>query len=757
MRKGSLASLLAPLRRHIGALALAAAVALLLLFARGNEILRGASGIAFVLFIVGLVRPQTFEHVLRRRSAVLNVVVAGALLVLTLLPGIARVEQLTSVVEALAPSIGRDAAVYVAEEMFGAGTELVIVPDVGDTLRVRLDHNSYFAIVDDEPGAKFAHPVHYAIVATDGTIQLIDHEWLPTVNGLRWTVDDEREVAGHPVLGLTNADFPFPRVDVSATWPAPSVAAAAGRKIALVIDGGNRQRDWTEPFARKLDADTLAVADALSEQGYDIRRFGGYKGTVTPAARIADVTREIARIANEVAPGDEVVLFLNGHGTRAGEFVLIGRDGSRDLLKYSDLSASLAAIRSDVPVRVIIDACFSGTAVAPLSLRDNTIVTTATDATHTAPGGLDSRPTFSAVIAAAAKDAAADLDGDGTVTLDEAIAVSGKAFTALGSRVVATKGAPRVPTAQTVAGAAPVAAPAPVVAPVPAAPAAPVPPAAARVPASTPSPTLVPVALPPVAAPLRFVAGAPPRGTAGQRYVDYSFCAPKPATPTSACGPFPQTSNPSGGSPPYHFQLGSGVGFPPIGMSVSKDGILSGTPAAVGTYTFSVCAVDLSATQVCQTVTMTVGSPPTPEPTRQTCAVFGLAGSTWRGTFTLTLSGSDAGRYPSTGTFTYTFGPARPSGLICSFTVVSGQLTYAGVSYGLNNDAFGEGYVSCTLIDQPSCDILRVRYAWKGYRGFYQYEGLVWDDYYKGRGSLTLTTMSGPLANQTGTFTATKQ
>jgi hypothetical protein len=140
--------------------------------------------------------------------------------------------------------------------------------------------------------------------------------------------------------------------------------------------------------------------------------------------------------------------------------------------------------------------------------------------------------------------------------------------------------------------------------------------AASPAPATTPvglppTPTLSVVGLPPTPAPLRFVAAQPPSALAGQRY-QHSFCSPTPATPTSACGPFPQTTNPTGGSPPYHFQLGSGVGFPPIGISLGKDGLLTGTPSAPGTYRFEVCAVDLSANSVCQTVSMTVTAPSTP-------------------------------------------------------------------------------------------------------------------------------------------------
>lgn len=63
----------------------------------------------------------------------------------------------------------------------------------------------------------------------------------------------------------------------------------------------------------------------------------------------------------------------------------------------------------------------------------------------------------------------------------------------------------------------------------------------------------------------------------------------------------------SGGNPPYHFQLDTMGGFPPIGMHLGMNGLLYGTPTAkppLGGYQpFSVCAVDLSGNQDCQKVT----------------------------------------------------------------------------------------------------------------------------------------------------------
>ncbi len=75
--------------------------------------------------------------------------------------------------------------------------------------------------------------------------------------------------------------------------------------------------------------------------------------------------------------------------------------------------------------------------------------------------------------------------------------------------------------------------------------------------------------------------------------VSYSFSF---ATPT----------NPTGGNPPYSFVLGSGVGFPPFGLTLNLNGVLSGIPTAAGARTFEVCVKDLGGTQACGTTSLIV-------------------------------------------------------------------------------------------------------------------------------------------------------
>ncbi len=102
---------------------------------------------------------------------------------------------------------------------------------------------------------------------------------------------------------------------------------------------------------------------------------------------------------------------------------------------------------------------------------------------------------------------------------------------------------------------------------------------------------------PPPASGFAFTPSAPTGGTTGTGY-NFCYCSPTPSGANGLCGS-PTQSNPSGGHPPYHFQLGSGGGFPPSGIILGLNGCLTGTPTVAGTRSFNVCAIDLNGAQVC--------------------------------------------------------------------------------------------------------------------------------------------------------------
>ena len=96
-----------------------------------------------------------------------------------------------------------------------------------------------------------------------------------------------------------------------------------------------------------------------------------------------------------------------------------------------------------------------------------------------------------------------------------------------------------------------------------------------------------------------------PNGRVGVPYL-YSFCVPAVPNESASLCQAPPATNPAGGQPPYHFQLGTAGGFAPFGLSLELNGLLRGTPSAAGDRTFTVDAVDLAGHFVSQTVTITI-------------------------------------------------------------------------------------------------------------------------------------------------------
>jgi hypothetical protein len=100
------------------------------------------------------------------------------------------------------------------------------------------------------------------------------------------------------------------------------------------------------------------------------------------------------------------------------------------------------------------------------------------------------------------------------------------------------------------------------------------------------------------------------------------------------------------GLAPYHYQLKTMGGFPPHGVVLDSKGLLSGTPAAAGTYPFKACVVDSAGYENCMDVTVTVNNPnePAPQPitppTTQTTPPTTLPSTGGDTSYSLTGSGS---------------------------------------------------------------------------------------------------------------------
>ncbi len=85
----------------------------------------------------------------------------------------------------------------------------------------------------------------------------------------------------------------------------------------------------------------------------------------------------------------------------------------------------------------------------------------------------------------------------------------------------------------------------------------------------------------------------------------YSFCKPDLSKITDVCSA--SATDPHNGEGFYHFYLNKeNSGVLPPGLTLHANGLLTGTPNAVGQTAVSICAEDESKLTDCQTVQMTV-------------------------------------------------------------------------------------------------------------------------------------------------------
>jgi uncharacterized repeat protein (TIGR01451 family) len=169
-----------------------------------------------------------------------------------------------------------------------------------------------------------------------------------------------------------------------------------------------------------------------------------------------------------------------------------------------------------------------------------------------------------------------------------------------------------------------------------------------------------------------------------------SISTASPLAPATVGVTYSQTLAASGGTPPYTWSVASGA--LPGGLSLSTSGVLSGTPSATGTFTFTASVADSASGTATESLTLTV-SPAASAGAPQLSIVSSHTGSFAQGqngdTYTVTVSNA-ASAGATSGTVTVT--ESLPSGLTlismagtgwyCDFGVCTlGDTLAAGASY----------------------------------------------------------------------------
>jgi len=205
-----------------------------------------------------------------------------------------------------------------------------------------------------------------------------------------------------------------PAVIAIALCAVATIAAAQDTHL-LVITGVGGDDEHTQNFHKWA----AAIVDAAKERGgltdATITYLGDKPELDAKNSRArstrANVEKAFADLAAKAQPADEVVIVLIGHGSfdgKIGAFNLAGPD-----LNTDDYARLLGALRAQRIV-FVNTASSSGAFLQPLAGPGRTIITS------TKTGGEKNEPVFVQFFAEAFKDASADTDRNGRISVAEA-------------------------------------------------------------------------------------------------------------------------------------------------------------------------------------------------------------------------------------------------------------------------------------------------------------------------------------------------
>lgn len=381
------------------------------------------------------------------------------------------------------PNVPADAQFYVVDQAVEPGTALEVRPLVGPTVSMHTVVRARFVMVDLAPGQLLGHPILYALASTEARPfvspiqETVEAEWFATIGSVRrWAISDGFEVRGHPVALLAPSEVGAR--DGGPSWEPSvaaflrdlgrgSVAAAAGKKRAVVVDGGG---DWVDTsnlpntfllnrlaeieVRRKIRDQAEELGDRIKDYGYGVTRLSGLGFDPAPAPTLDRLKSAISEAARDVGPGGELYLHFIAHGSTNG-LALYDKDFVKHPLSYQDLAGILGGLDPSIRKVVAIDACHSGAAAQWLDgIKGIDLHAATTEDGITSAGTNSKRPSYTQSELARMRDSANALTDD---PLEGALESADAAHAANGAaRTLPTDAGPPLPQ--------PVPAPPPVVA-----------------------------------------------------------------------------------------------------------------------------------------------------------------------------------------------------------------------------------------------------------------------------------------------------
>ena len=159
----------------------------------------------------------------------------------------------------------------------------------------------------------------------------------------------------HPITRLTQTAFGLAALVLTQLDPAYAEEPTGYHVLAVGI---NKYKHESVPDLRGAVNDSKEVAAHFRDQGaVEVRTFFDEEATMDK------VVDELWRLRREIKKGENVAIFLSGHGNRSGghfEFVCHDNSSSNSFDWFSLELVIDAMIRNGAHVLVMIDACHAG-------------------------------------------------------------------------------------------------------------------------------------------------------------------------------------------------------------------------------------------------------------------------------------------------------------------------------------------------------------------------------------------------------------
>lgn len=290
--------------------------------------------------------------------------------------------------------------------------------------------NTFVLWIDEYPGALFAHPTKTILIDSEtGNFTIKETQWWPTVNGVGlWGLQSERdkietqihseqEPSSAKDLSLSKSlaakQAPVEKkeevkpVEVAEGPSCPEVPCFCGReaeRYCLIVNGYEdpkgtyeEEEDGFKGLVIKDsfgESESNAMVDLMkSKMGCgDIQYLSPYhgkegfasKGKSTAVTNLKNLQAAFAKIAEKIDCCDEILLFVNAHGSEQGSFTLnpphrekivlgggkteekeFGDPGGTSLT--SDEFKGLLDSLKSCQIKVILETCYSGAQIENLS------------------------------------------------------------------------------------------------------------------------------------------------------------------------------------------------------------------------------------------------------------------------------------------------------------------------------------------------------------------------------------------------------